>query len=654
MNLLAEVYQASRLKDRAPLLSGLDHVSHQLSGWRTRQKYSSGGLLKHAEVILQQSLGYQQLSLEQLQQQLTAQQQLIKRCHADQAHTQQALALLCEASARILNLRPYPVQIMGTLLLQQGCLAEMATGEGKSLVICLAAILAAWAGKPCHLVTANDYLASRDAQQFADLYRFCGLSCGVISATLDSGQRRQQYRQAIVYATSQELLADFLRDQLALGGRRGTTQRLLELYLGPQNGASRLQVMRGIHTAIIDEADSVLIDEATMPLIISQAQPNPILHEACKLAYRIASQLDPAHEYGLYPDRRKVELTSAGEKRIGALLQDFPAFFRAEERCKELVLLALTAKEFFQPGQHYVVEEQKIIIIDDFTGRKMDQRTWQQGLQQMIEVKEDVPLSDPSESLAQLSFQIFFNLFQKLSGTSGTAWETRNEFWQLYSLPVVPVPLNRPEQRKQEPLRNSRTMQEKYAAIVADTLNCYQRGQPVLIGSRSILQSEEIGQRLRQAGLECQLLNALNHQQEAEIIANAGQARQITVATNMAGRGADIKLGEGVAELGGLHVIVAELNESKRIDRQLLGRCARQGEPGSYRLYISGEDEILGRLKRLKIAPSLANNGLGRLMHTQKLTRLMLAAAQAAIQNMAKKQRRELAKRDEWLKEMLP
>jgi len=466
---------------------------------------------------------------------------------------------------------------------------------------------------------------------------------------MSQADRRQQYNQAVVYTTSKELLADYLRDQIALGRCRSQNQRLLKRYLQP--AADFKLVLRGIDTAIIDEADSVLIDEATTPLIISQQQPNPDLNDACRLAYQLASNFEIQRDYRIDNELNRVVLSKAGRTRIAEMADDLPIYFHNLARTEEIVLLALTAREFYHCGKQYLLENGKVVIVDQFTGRKMEQRTWQRGLQQMIELQENVDLSHPSESLAQMSFQVFFSLFQRLSGTTGTAWETRQELWEIYRLPVIKIPLNKPSLRSELPAANFRTQPEKLAAIATEANACYRRNQPILIGSRNISDSEQIVKLLQQAGIPYKLLNAAQDRQEAAIIAKAGQQKQVTVATNMAGRGADIKLGKGVAELGGLHVVVSELHESKRIDRQLIGRSARQGEPGSFRIYRCAEDEILRRHPALSRLASLALNGK---VATGKLSSLLISVAQTLIQRHAAKQRRALARREEWLTEMLP
>ncbi len=528
----------------------------------------------------------------------------------------------------------------------------MATGEGKTLTAAFPAILAAWSAQPCHIVTANDYLAKRDAEELSPLYNFCSVTAGWIDGEMDSIARRHNYYQGIVYTTGKELLADFLRDRLATHGNWNAARWQLQRQLGTVETSGNAPVMRGIHTAIIDEADSVLIDEAVTPLIISQPQPNQALNDACLQARKIADQLKAEEDYQVDQHYREITLTSRGTTRIAALETTFRGWFAAEERREELLLTALTAKEFYQQGQQYLIDADRVVIIDEFTGRMMPDRSWRQGLHQAIEARENLPLTEPNETLAQLSFQNFFRLFNKLSGLTGTAQETAAEFWDIYHLPVLPIPTNKPCQRKTLPALVFPDQHSKWQALCAEVAECHKNGQPVLVGTRSVANSEKLAEMLSAMRIPYRLLNALKHREEAKIIATAGEAGQVTIATNMAGRGADIKLGSGVIELGGLHVILAEQHESKRIDRQLQGRCARQGDPGSVRTYVSVEDDLLqGNLPSvlLKILTRRVNQPL----EMTRVTATCIAHAQKVAQQKTFQQRKAVLESDKWLSEAL-
>ena len=653
MRQLVEDYRITRIVERPPLLAGLDRLSHQVQGWFRRRPAVCKSLIATAEEIRRNSLMHQSLSDEELTRQLQHMQQNFRRRRGGyESHLKAALALISEAAFRSLQMRPYTVQIMGALLLNRGCLAEMATGEGKSLTIGMQAVVAGWSGDPCHVITANDYLAGRDSANLAPLYHLCGLTTGAIAGDMSADERKRQYGNSIVYATGKELLADFLRDRLALGKKQEIAQLQIRKFLQSQISTNPSLVMRGIDTAIIDEVDNILIDEAVTPLIISQQQANQPLNEACSLAHKIVTRLKNSRDFRLDPEHKEVVLTEEGKNRIAELSSGFPPFFRGEKRRNEVVLTALVAREFFLKDHQYVVENGKVVIVDEFTGRKMDQRTWRHGLQQAIEIKEGVPLTNPSETLARLSFQKFFSLFRKLSGTTGTAWEAKREFWHVYQLPVVPVPTHRPCRRKQLATRNFLSEKDKLQAIVEEIVERHAQGQPVLVGTRSVAVSEKIGRLLTARTIPHQILNAVKHKEEADIITFAGQYKKVTVATNMAGRGADIRLGEGVDELGGLHVIVSERHESRRIDRQLIGRCARQGEPGTFRIYNSYEDELVQRHGPKFLLGPLRKSG--RFSNALKLSEALFNVAQKIAQKKALEQRAGLLKRDDWLKDSLP
>jgi preprotein translocase subunit SecA len=565
-----------------------------------------------------------------------------------------ALAAIREAADRKLGLRPFLVQLTGALALHRGCLAEMATGEGKTLTAGLAAVLAAWTRRPCHVVTVNDYLVERDADWMRPLYTFCGVRAGCVTAAMGPADRRQGYEADVTYVSSKELLADFLRDRIQAGAVTNPPRRLLRELLhsrGPSVEAGL--VMRGLHSAIVDEADSVLIDEAVTPLIISAPRKNPLLEGAVHLAGRIAGKLEREDDYTLNLRYREVELSPAGRARLDALCAELPGLWRGTERRDELIRQALIAREFFLRDKQYIVADGKVVIVDEFTGRQMPQRTWRQGLHQAIEAKEDLPLSDPAETIARLSFQRFFRCFRRLAGMTGTAHEAAFEFWQIYRLPVVSIPTNKPCIRRQLPDRVCLNETIKWQAVAEEVACLHATGCPVLVGTRSVEASERLAARLAGQGLECQILNAVRHKDEAAIVAMAGERGRITIATNMAGRGTDIKLGHEVARLGGLHVLATERHESGRVDRQLFGRAARQGDPGSAQAFVSLEDELVRRH-----LPTAARRALHWTVQTRsrgwsKLAHAAFVLAQQRAQNQAFKQRQAILRADTWLDESL-
>jgi preprotein translocase subunit SecA len=564
-----------------------------------------------------------------------------------------ALAAIREAAHRQLGLLAFPEQLMGALALHGGCLAEMATGEGKTLTAGIAAVLMAWNGRSCHIITVNDYLVERDAQSLGPLYRFCGIHAGFVTAPLTPDERRKAYAYDITYATSKEVVADFLRDALKLGHLRQPARRLVQQMLRPTPEAQDGLVMRGLHTAIIDEADSILIDEAVTPLIISAPHANESLKEVVQIAQTLAQPLEPSVHYSVNPRHREIELTPAGNARLDKLCAPLPGFWRAPERRTEVVRQALVAREFYLPGRQYVVVDDKVVIVDEFTGRQMAQRTWRQGLHQAVEAKEGLKLSDPSETIARISFQRYFRFYHRLAGMTGTAREAAAELWQTYGLPVLTIPSHRPNRRRQLPDLILPTAEARWEAVVAEVKSVHARCQPILIGTRSVVASERLAALLENEGLSFQLLNAVRHHEEATVIAMAGKAGRITIATNMAGRGTDIRLGHGVAELGGLHVIATERHESGRVDRQLFGRNARQGDPGSAQAIVSAEDDLLSRHLPAPLLRRIQRAVEHRMPGSQRLASGAMRIAQALAQRKAENLRVNVARMDTWIEESL-
>jgi len=548
-------------------------------------------------------------------------------------------------------MRPFPVQIMGALALRRGCLAEIATGEGKTLVASIAAVVAGWTGRPCNIITANDYLAHRDAKWLEPLYEFCGASVGFITGPMEPHVRRRMYARDVTYSTSKEVTADFLRDRLRLGELQNSSRRLIRELLRPHGPTDTGLVMRGLDTAIVDEADSLLIDEAVTPLIISSQQENAPLEEAYVTARDIAGSLDPDVDYSVDLKYKDIELRDAGYQKLEAECARLPGLWRGPKRRAELVRQALVAQEMFLKEKNYVIHEGRVLIVDEFTGRIMPQRTWSYGLHQAIEAKESLEITPPQETLARLSFQRFFRSFRNLSGMTGTACEAAHEFWHIYRLPFVTIPDNRPCIREHRPRRVFVDQESKWDAIVAEIEELHAVGRPILVGTRSVSASELLAQRLTERQLGFRLLNAVRHQEEAEIVKEAGELGRITIATNMAGRGTDIKLGPGVTELGGLHVVMAEHHESARIDRQLFGRSGRQGDPGSAQGYASIDDELIRRFVPQSIRRRLADGLRRGSPRAAKLAGQAISYAQYAAQRQAYKQRRTVLKTDTWLED---
>ena len=509
-----------------------------------------------------------------------------------------SFALVREVAQRTIGQRHYDVQILGGWVLLNGCVAEMATGEGKTLTATLAAATAALAGVPVHLITVNDYLTARDAEEMGPIYRMLGLTVGVITHEQDPLARRAAYACDVTYCTNKELAFDYLRDRLAVGRQPNRIQLQLEKLYGD---ATRLRnlVLRGLCFGIVDEADSILIDEARVPLIISgsggQVLEKPIYETALLLARALSRGVD----FEIDPRERSIRLTPDGQALLSVRAKDLTGFWSGPRRREELVRQALTALHLFHRDAHYLVRDEKVQIIDEYTGRIMGDRSWEQGLHQMIELKEECPLTPMNTSLARITYQRFFRRYLWLAGMTGTAQEVATELWHVYRLATVTIPTNRPSQRQGLGESLFATEDEKWNAVVERIAGFHAQERPVLVGTKSVSASELLSEKLHAAGIPHVILNARQDKEEADIVSKAGQPGRVTVATNMAGRGTDIKLLPEVARAGGLHVLATERHEAGRIDRQLYGRSGRQGDPGSFETLVSLEDDLMVTSRRL-------------------------------------------------------
>ncbi len=483
----------------------------------------------------------------------------------------EAFAVVREAALRTINMRHFDVQLIGGVVLHQGKIAEMATGEGKTLVATLPAYLNALSGKSVHIVTINDYLAKRDRFWMGPIYEFLGLKVGLIQHDMNTEQRKEAYRSNVVYGTNNEFGFDYLRDNMVI---------------------SPEEIVQYEHEfAIIDEVDSILIDEARTPLIISgpTEESTSKYFQIDKLIY----QLQEERDYKINEKEKTAYLTEEGVTRMERLLKVDNLYAQNNVHLQHHIIQALKAHKLFKKDVDYVVKNGEVIIVDEFTGRLMFGRRYSDGLHQAIEAKENVAIARESQTLATITFQNFFRLYRKLAGMTGTAKTEENEFIEIYNLPVVVIPPNRNLIRYSFPDVIYKTEKEKFAAAVNEIKELHQQGRPVLVGTVSIEKSEKLSKLLNKEHIEHNVLNAKNHEREAEIVAEAGQRGKVTISTNMAGRGTDIVLGSGVAEMGGLHVIGTERHESRRIDNQLRGRSGRQGDPGSSRFFLSLEDDLL-------------------------------------------------------------
>ena len=626
---------------------GLDSLVARGIGAARRSAVVRVRLEKKARVAFAEYEALEAIGAVALQTQLAEHRTAMRRSPGNRALELRGLSLAAELARRTLGLRPHFVQVLGALILLDGALAEMATGEGKTLVVGIAAAVAGWSARPVQVVTANDYLAERDAEWLSPFFKACGLQCGAVIGTSEPPERRAIYAKDIVYTTGKELLADYLRDRIQLGAMADGARRHLRFLLKP--GQDLRTVQRGLHTVFVDEADNLLIDEAVTPLIISQAQPNDALREACDAAHTLASRMERGRDYRVDMAMQSVELTQC----ISLDDQAVPGIFAPAKWREDLLKQALKAREFFHRDRQYVVDDGKLHLVDESTGRLMPNRSWRQGLHQAVEAKEGIEMSDPTETIARMSFQRFFRMFQRLGGLTGTAREARDELWLVYGLAVIPVATNKPLRRTQIPDRFFATQSEKWSAVVAEATRLSAAGRPVLIGTRTISASEEISRRLFAVGVPHRVLNAVRHHDEATVIAEAGQRGCITVATNMAGRGTDIRLSADAERAGGLHVIATERNSSGRIDRQLFGRAGRQGDPGSAQAFVALDDDLF--LRNLPVAGQRALRALmgSKFPGSLALLRAAVAQAQRKSQRRAFQQRRSVMAADSWMEDAL-
>ena len=501
----------------------------------------------------------------------------------------EAFAVVREASKRVLGMRHFDVQMMGGICLHEGKIAEMRTGEGKTLVATLPTYLNALTGKGVHMVTVNDYLAKRDSIEMGRLYNFLGLTVGLIRHDMDFPERKFAYNCDITFGTNNEYGFDYLRDNMVVDLNQ--------------------MVQRELNFAIVDEVDSILIDEARTPLIISG--PGSKSTDSYVKMAKAVEHLKEGVDYTVDEKAKTVAPADSAVPKIEKLVGVKNLYDPENIEMSHCFTAALRAKALMKRDRDYVVKDGEIVIVDEFTGRLMEGRRYSDGLHQAIEAKEGLEVRRESQTLASITFQNYFRMYNKLSGMTGTAKTEEDEFLKIYKLPVIVIPTNRPIARIDHPDVIYKTKRAKYKAVANDVAEIHAKGQPVLIGTTSITQSEELSHILRERNIPHNVLNAKFHEQEAEIIADAGQKSAVTIATNMAGRGTDIKLGEGVPELGGLFIVGTERHESRRIDNQLRGRAGRQGDPGESRFYLSLEDDLLRLFGSDNISNIMDRLGMG-------------------------------------------
>ncbi len=579
-----------------PLPSGLKALA-----WRAERHLQLGwwvarGLRRQAIRIHALSERLQHLSDLDLQRRLREQRDWIVLARSFRiADEDDALALICETASRTTGMRPYAVQIMGALATNRGYLVEMQTGEGKSLTAALAAVMSSWTGPPCHVLTSNTYLAARDATFFEAFYAACGLRVASIGDADQAPARRVAYAADIVYTTAKELLADILRDEISIGGTPTPTALCLQML--SSGGVKGGQVCRGLGVAIVDEADSLLIDDAVTPLIIATEKPLAGFEDAMREAVRIASTLEQKVHFDVHPEVRRVRLNDLGVQVATADTDGFRSPWASPTRVVHLVNLALTARHLLEHGRHFVIENEQLILLDEQTGRRTVGRHLSQGLHQALEIVRGLKPTPLSEIAGRRSFQRFFRAYPHLAGLTGTAAEAAKEFWLIYQMSVVRIPPHLPSRRSDLPLQLLTDENVKLAAVAAEAVSVAAQGRAVLVGTRTIGTAERIASLVDRIGGTSRLLTASDESVEAAVVAAAGEPSAVTIATNMAGRGTDIRLPATVAAAGGLHVILAEVNDLSRIDRQMAGRAARQGEPGSSRRFLSPDDLVFQTVK---------------------------------------------------------
>lgn len=559
-----------------------------------------------------------------------------------------ALAHVREAAFRATGLRAFPCQLRAALALTEPAITEVATGEGKTLITAIAACLFALPRKGVHVATVNSYLAERDYEFATQVAAGLGLTVGRITREQSHAEKKAAYLADITYGTGYDFGFDYLRDQLALlkHSKGGPTLRLRNLLLEKHHQEAEV-VQRRLACAIVDEIDSVLIDEAASPLVISQAsEAGDVSPEPYQTANDAVPHLREGVDYVLTPRGKNVQLTEAG-KAAGNALPRIP-WDTLVRPWHIYVKNALNAHHAFHHGEHYIVQEGKVVIVDEFTGRAHEERSWQQGLHQAVAAKEGVKVPPETHTAASITRQRYFRLYESLSGLTGTGWESRKEFHHFFRLSVRKIAPNRPSQRQESPDRVYVTSRQMLAAVARDVESHWRTGQPVLIGTRTISVSEELARMLAEKEIPHRILNARQDSEENDIIAQAGQPGSVVVATNMAGRGTHISLPKDALALGGLHVIGVERSESSRIDRQLSGRCARQGQPGSAAFFLSAEDHLVAQYapelkKELERMPADED---GRL--PDQAARLF-SELQTKVQKIRYVQRLQMEKRDQWM-----
>jgi len=578
------------------------------------------------------------------------------RGRQDDQTVRRATALVREVARRETGEEAYVVQLVGALALYHGRVIEMLTGEGKTLTGSIAAPLIAWQRRHLHVFTVTDYLAARDAHSRACIYNRCGVSVGAIQQEQPPAERFPIYARNIVYGTPKQITADFLRDQIRIGKASSAWAWRQQLAMmgqdAVQSGAGPM--VPGLRAALVDEADAVLIDEGVVPLIIARSRREDEMADIYMQAGVIADKLDEGPDFSLDRLKRQADLKRRGKHRCEQMFEQLSdPIWSATRRAEELVRQALVARYCYIKGQHYEIVDGQVVIVDEYTGRFLPDRNWEHGLHQSVEAKEGVEINADRETLARLSFQRFFRSYAFLSGMTGTIADSKGELESVYSRPVTVVPTNRPVIREQWPTRVFRKEESKWDAVVESISAIHAEGRPMLIGTRSIAASELLSSRLEARGLTHRVLNANFDDEEAQLIAEAGRAGVITVATNMAGRGTDIKPDQESLDAGGLHVMLTEMHTAQRIDRQFIGRSGRQGDPGSAQIFVSLEDELITH-HAPEIGAILKRIAASEELRSTRAVRALLREAQHRAERRARRNRAGVLRQDDWIDKNLP
>ncbi len=653
------LYESLRSRRRRPESHrGLDLLAAHTGMKLRHRKISLAWLKREAERIDTMEVSMRNHSERALDEVVRSLRESFVRGRQDDETVRRALAAIREIARRETSEEPFIVQLMGALALYHGRIIEMLTGEGKTLTGSLAAPLLAWRHRHLHIFTVNDYLAQRDADSRRSIYKRCFCDVGAIHQNLDPESRFEVYARPIIYGTPKQITADWLRDQIRLGPMHTAWagRRLLAVGGGGGGGGGQGPMIPGLAAALVDEADAVLIDEGVVPLIIARARREDEMAKVYKQGAEIARRLDDEADFKMDYVRRRADLTRRGRHRseeMAAAYED--PIWQATRRAEELVRQALVARHCYLSGHQYQVVDGQIVIVDEYTGRFLPDRSWEHGLHQAVEAKEGLEITADRETLARLSFQRFFRMYPTLSGMTGTAADARVEMEKVYTRPVTVIPTNRPVVRERFPTRVFRTTEGRWSAVVDSIGELHREGRPLLVGTRSIEASELLSSRLKARGMVHRVLNANFDKDEADLIAQAGRRGQITVATNMAGRGTDIKPDHEALEAGGLHVMLTEMHGAKRIDRQFIGRAGRQGDPGSAQMFVSLEDELV-RLHARRLARYLRGAGqseeLGGTLRRRAL--MVFRLAQKRSEARARRSRGEVLRQDDWIEKYMP